>query len=150
MGRDIRPAQLSDAAQVAACVKAAYQHYVSRMGKEPGPMRDDYAQIITDHSVWVIEGNEASCAGIVVLMAQSTGLLLDNVAVHPDYQGQGLGRQLMDFAEAEGRKRGYTDVELYTNEKMWENVEIYLKMGYVEVDRRVEKGYQRIYMRKQL
>ena len=45
----IRPAVSVDADAVAACVTAAYSVYLDRMDKPPGPMLDDYAQIIADH-----------------------------------------------------------------------------------------------------
>ena len=49
-------------------------------------------------------------------------LLLDNIAVDPARHGQGIGRRLLDFTEAEARRRGYGAVELYTNEVMVENI----------------------------
>ena len=77
-------------------------------------------------------------------------MLLDNVAVHPDRQGEGLGRQLMEFAENEARKQGYSSLELYTHESMTENIGLYEYLGYTETDRRTESGYRRVYMRKNL
>ena len=77
-------------------------------------------------------------------------MLLDNVAVHPDRQGQGLGRQLMAFAENEAAKQEYSSLELYTHESMTENIGRYESLGYVETDRRTESGYRRVYMRKDL
>ena len=79
----IRPAQATDAPAVTACVVAAYGIYVERMGKPPGPMLDDYAAVITDHAVFVLT-DDGAIAGVLVLMRQEDGLLLDNVAVHPD------------------------------------------------------------------
>ena len=48
------------------------------------------------------------------------------------------------------KKQGYSNIQLYTHEMMTENITIYSKMGYVEVARRSEKGYERMYMNKQL
>jgi len=137
MIHQIRPALASDVQSMTACVRAAYAHYTERIGKPPGPMLDDYAEVIEQHLVWVICSGE-QVAGLIVLMEQEQGMLLDNVAVHPDYQGQGIGRQLMDLAEAEARRLGYHEIQLYTHIKMDENIEIYGKRGYVEVERRVE------------
>jgi hypothetical protein len=39
---------------------------------------------------------------------------------------------------------------LCTHEVMTENQAIYARLGYVEVDRRAEDGYRRIYMEKSL
>ena len=45
----------------------------------------------------------APVMGLVVLLAEADHLLLDNVAVDPVAQGQGVGRALIDFAAAEVR-----------------------------------------------
>ena len=39
---------------------------------------------------------------------------------------------------------------LVTHEVMTENQAIYARLGYVEIDRRAEDGYRRIYMEKPL
>ena len=56
----------------------------------------------------------------------------------------------LHFAENEALKQGYTDVDLYTHESMTENIGLYEYLGYIETDRRTEKGYRRVYMRKSL
>ncbi len=145
----IRPAEAADAPAVAACVTAAYEMYVARIGKPPGPMLDDYAAVIANH--WVFVLSEAGAViGALVLIRQADGLLLDNVAVHPDHQGRGFGRRLIGFAEAEARRRGYQALDLYTHELMTENIGMYRALGYQETGRRVEHGYPRVYMRKRL
>ena len=145
----IRPAEPADAAAIAACVTAAYSVYLDRMDKPPGPMLDDYEQIIAAHRVFVLEGPEG-LAGALVLIDQDGGLLLDNVAIHPDCQGLGLGRRLIAFAEDEARRLGYGALDLYTHESMTENIALYGALGYREIDRRVVRGYARVYMRKGL
>ena len=116
----IRPARAGDAAAVAACVTTAYARYVERMGKKPGPMLDDYARVIADHRVFILDG-PAGLAGILVLIDQDGGLLLDNVAVHPDHPVRGLGRRLVAFAEDAARRRGYGALDLYPPESMPEH-----------------------------
>ncbi|MGB0389408.1 MAG: GNAT family N-acetyltransferase, partial [Ardenticatenaceae bacterium] len=110
---------------------------------------DDYSQIIAQHTVSVIE-EKGSIVGVVVLMEKEDGMLLDNVAVDPDYQGQGLGRQLIEWAHAEVHRRGFDQISLYTHEKMTQNIHIYQKLGYLESERRREYGYDRVYMKKYL
>ena len=48
-----RPAKESDAAAVEACVHAAYGHFVARIGRKPGPMLDDYGEVIRRAQVTV-------------------------------------------------------------------------------------------------
>ena len=145
----IRPAIDEDAASMTECVVAAYRHYIDRIGKPPGPMLDDYRAIINRDRVFVLT-NRAKVFGVIVLITQPDSLLVDNVAVHPAYQGRGFGRRLMAFAEEEAHRLGFTTVTLYTNEQMTENLEIYRKLGYVETERKTEHGYNRIYMQKVL
>ena len=148
-GYSCRRAGPSDAPAVAALVHAAYQHYVERIGSTPGPMTDDYQQVIRDYQVTVAE-QDAAIAGVIVLRITEEGFLIDNVAVHPAHRGRGLGRALLDLAEAEARRAGFGSVYLYTHEKMTENLALYSKIGYAEYDRRRLDGFSLVYMRKHL
>ncbi len=140
---------MADAGAVAACVNAAYRHYVERIGKAPGPMLEDYTQVITERQVLVAD-REGAILGVLVLAATGEGFLLENVAVYPLYQGGGVGRALLEIAESEARRQGYEAIHLYTHVEMTENQALYARIGYVEYDRRAEKGYARVYMRKHL
>ena len=95
----IRPATADDVPQIIACVHSAYHPYIERIGKPPGPMLDDYAAVVEQHHVYVVEAAaEHTLAGLLVLIEQEHHLLLDNVAVHPDFQGKKLGKLLMQKA----------------------------------------------------
>jgi ribosomal protein S18 acetylase RimI-like enzyme len=146
-GHRLRPATGSDAASVAALVDAAYGHYVERLGMLPGPMTDDYAEVIRDRQVTVAEHDGAI---VVVLSVTDEGFLVDNVAVHPSRRRMGLGRALLLFAEAEARRAGFDAIHLYTHEQMTENLALYSRIGYVEYDRRSQGSFSLVYMRKQL
>lgn len=153
----IRPARPDDRARIEAIVEAAYSPYLARMNRKPAPMVDDYAARIAAGQTFVLEA-EREVAGVLVLEdhpddpPENKGgfLLLENIAVDPGRHGQGLGRTLMDFTEAEARRRGYGAVELYTNEVMVENIARYRHLGYVETKRERAAGYDRVYMRKTL
>lgn len=112
-------------------------------------MLQDYAQVIRQCQVLVTEKN-GIVVGVIVLGDTSDGFYLDNVAVHPSFQGRGVGKQLLQFAETEALRQGYSSISLYTHMQMTENQLFYAQLGYVEFDRRVEGGYARAYMRKQL
>ena len=75
---------------------------------------------------------------------------IENVAVDPAFQGQGLGRRLMAFAEERAREYGLHELRLYTNEVMVENLAFYRSLGFVEVERHVDEGYRRVFLRKSL
>ena len=145
----LRSAIGADATKVAALVNAAYGHYVERIGMLPRPMTDDYAQVITNKQVTVAESH-GTIVGVIVLAIDKEGFLVDNVAVDPSHRGQGLGKVLLEFAEAEARRAGFDSIYLYTHEKMTENLAIYSRIGYVEYDRRPQGELSMVYMRKRL
>jgi GNAT superfamily N-acetyltransferase len=148
-GYRLRPATGSDAGSVAALVDAAYGHYVERIGMLPGPMTDDYTAVIRNRQVTVAE-HDGAIVGVVILTVTDEGFFIDNVAVHPSRRGTGLGRVLLQFAEAEARHAGSDAIHLYTHEKMSENLALYSRIGYVEYDRRSQGAFSLVYMRKQL
>ena len=145
----LRSATGADAAGIAQCVRAAYTHYVERIGTPPGPMLDDYHRVVRDHRAHVIDDG-GEIVGVLVLMDKEDGLLLDNVAVLPSRQGEGIGRRLVEHAEAEAHRLGHRHLDLYTHEQMTENIAMYLHYGYEEIERRTERGFPRVYMRKKL
>jgi ribosomal protein S18 acetylase RimI-like enzyme len=147
--RSIRPAEPGDAAAVRDLVRAAYAGYVERIGKEPAPMREDYAALIRACEVWVLaEGGEV--LGVLVIMPAEDHMFLGNVAVAPGHQGRGLGRELVTFAEGQAVAYGLPEVRLYTNEKMHENLAVYARLGFEETGRGLDGGYRRVFMRKRL
>jgi GNAT superfamily N-acetyltransferase len=146
----IRPARPDDRDAVEAVVHAAYSIYVDRIGKPPGPMLDNYTTRIADGSVSVVENSTGNIAGIIVLILNSDHLILDNIAVRPSHQGQGFGRVLIEFAEREAERLGYSRIRLYTHEKMTENIDLYRRIGFVESGRGQQGGYDRVFMVKDL
>lgn len=145
----IRPAIPEDREAVEAIVRAAYEAYIPRIGKPPGPMLDDYATLIASGAVSVIDASGGITA-LIVLLPKSDHLLLDNVAVRPDRQGWGHGRALIAFAEAEARRRGFSELRLYTHQAMVENVALYTRLGFAETGRGHDGGYDRVFMAKPL
>ena len=147
--KSMRPAESEDAATVGELVRAAYSKYVGRMGKEPAPMLENHAALIRNGEVWVLdEGGEV--VGALVMRPAEDHLFVDNVAVAPGHQGRGLGRELVAFAEERARREGLGEIRLYTNEKMWENLAVYEKLGFEETGRGLDGDYQRVFMRKRL
>jgi len=143
----IRLAERTDYAVVTACVKAAYAPYIERIGREPAPMTADYADLIARGAVSVLlEGGELR--GVLVLKQEEARLWIENVAVHPGHQHRGIGRRLLAYAEQRARVAHVLEVRLYTHELMVENISLYRRLGYQEVERREEEGFRRVFMRK--
>ena len=145
----IRAAGEDDVPAIESIVRDSYARYVPLIGREPAPMTADYRNLVSAGEVWVAE-REGSVIGVLVLRRDEQTLLLENVAVSPPHQGQGVGRALIAFAEQHGRDLGLEAVTLYTNEAMRENLRLYPRLGYVETGRRTADGYARVYFRKPL
>jgi ribosomal protein S18 acetylase RimI-like enzyme len=148
-GYSLRTANVQDAPHVTELVRAAYEHYIQRIGMLPGPMTENYASVIRDRQVTVAEVN-GTIAGVIVLGVDDEGFVVENVAVAPSQRGRGLGRALLELAEAQAAHEGFDAIHLYTHEKMTENVALYSRIGYVEYDRRSQGDFSLVYMRKTL
>ncbi len=143
----LRRATAADLPAIKAIIDAAYAKYLTRMDKLPAPVFRDYGPSVEDGTTWVAG---SPVMAVLTLYPRGDHLLVENIAVHPGAQGGGLGRALMSFAEQEATRRGFTRMALVTHEAMTENQAIYGRLGYIEVDRRAEDGYRRIYMEKPL
>jgi len=143
----LRRATAADLPAIKAVIEAAYTRYLTRMDKPPGPMLRDYGPSVADGTTWV---TGEPVVAVLTLYPGDDHLLVENVAIHPSAQGQGLGRALLDFAEREAARQGLRRMTLCTHEVMTENQAIYAHLGYTETGRRAEDGYRRIYLEKPL
>ncbi|OBX24277.1 MULTISPECIES: GNAT family N-acetyltransferase [Bizionia] len=64
------------------------------------------------------------------LTPNSNNLYIHRVAIHPDYQGKGWARKLMDFAENIANKNEFTSIRLDTFSKNARNQKFYELRGY--------------------
>lgn len=145
----LRPATDADVPAITHLVNAAYGPYVERIGMRPGPMNEDYGEVICERQVTVAE-SEGALVGVLVLGTTADGFLIHNVAVHPEHRGEGLGRALLELAESEARKAGFDSIHLFTHEGLVESRALYERIGYVEYERRPLEGFSLVYMRKAL
>jgi ribosomal protein S18 acetylase RimI-like enzyme len=145
----LRPAAVADVPRLTELVQAAYGHYVERLGGPPRPMTDDYTEVVRSARVTVAE-RDGQIVGLVVLRISDEGFLVDNVAVDPSHQGEGVGRALLEHAEDAARRAGFDSIYLYTHERMSENLALYSRIGYVEYDRRLHGEARIVYLRKKL
>jgi ribosomal protein S18 acetylase RimI-like enzyme len=146
----IRQAEASDEPDIRDCAEQAYARYVPLIGRKPAPMVADFAAQIAAEEVYVATDEQNAFQGFIVFYAEDGYILLENVAVLPSAAGRGVGRSLIGFCEHTARERGINAVHLYTNEKMTDNLSIYPRLGYVEVGRRTENGFNRVYFEKML
>ena len=97
-------ALLSDAPNLVRLVHEAYRHYIARIGRPPAPMLADFTRHITDDTVFIAT-NDMIC-GYVVLCHDLVCWRLDNIAVAPSNQGQGIRAALIRHSEFFIAKKG--------------------------------------------
>ncbi len=134
----LRQAAASDAASVRALVRAAYAKWVPLIGREPKPMGADYEKAVVEHRV-DLAYLDGTLAALIETIEGADHLLVENVAVSPDFQGRGLGRFLMAHAERLASAQGHAEMRLYTNQRFAENIRLYLALGY-HIDREEESA----------
>lgn len=115
-------------------------------------MDDDHAARIAAGEQYVRDAGDGTpgLASSIVLVDNGDHLVVNNVAVRPDLQGQGLGRDLLAFAEDEARRRGFAEIRLHTNAAMADNILMYPKLGYTETGRETRSGFHRVLFIKPL
>ena len=143
----IRLALSDDVPVVAEIAQAAFEQYIAPIGRKPAPMLADYSRDVAAGHVHVIDV-DGVIAGYATCYPKAGFMHLESVAVHPAFVGQGLGRRLVSHVERVAFDAGLRGVDLYTNAKMSGNLTLYPHLKYIEVDRRHENGFDRVYFRK--
>jgi ribosomal protein S18 acetylase RimI-like enzyme len=143
----IRRAGLEDSVAVSGITDSAYSGYIPLIGRQPQPMTADYAHMVIENDIWVLE-LDGQHAGVLVLIHEPEALLIYSVAVHPDYQKQGLGRRLLAWAEQQAVLSGYRTIRLYTNARFTHNIHLYQRLGYQETGRETLLGSTVVHMAK--
>ena len=129
----IKRAEAQDAELVRLVVREAYAQWVPVIGREPMPMKADYEWAVRDHEIDLLYTNGNLVALIEMIMSPDH-LFIENIAVLPRHQGQGLGRHLLSHAEEKARKANLRELRLLTNEAFAANVRLYEAVGF-RIDR---------------
>ncbi len=110
-------------------------------------MATDWAALFDRMEIWALDGP----AGLDASLALEPGagcVTIWSVAVCPARQGAGLGRALLDFAEARAHALGQGEIRLFTNALMARNIALYGARGYRETGREVTAAWTAVHMAK--
>jgi N-acetylglutamate synthase-like GNAT family acetyltransferase len=142
----LRRAEPQDAPAIANCFDAAYRRYSPTAR---GSLTVAYyAETIALYQVWVAL-YKGQIIGGLVLIPKEDHMLLANIAVHPYHQGKGVGRALLELAEAEALDQDYRELRLHINKTMNENRALYKRSGWTEIPNG-EQPSHRLSMKKLL
>ena len=145
---DIRHALTGDALLIQAIASAAYHLFIEGIGHPPAPTLANFDSHIAEDICFMfwIQGRACDYA---IIIEKPDGFWLENIAVHPDQQGNGFGNFLLQAVE--GFLSRHTDrYQLYTNIVMRENVHWYKRRGFTQTKEAVEDGFHRLYFLKML
>ena len=144
--RHIREAIPEDADGLKNCMESAYTPYQERMGGVRLPPMDvDYSSEIKNYPTWVVE-SEGKILGGLIMAFEDEQASIANIAVDPKFQGQGIGGDLMDFAESRARENSFSELRLATHVLIEENISLYRHLGWEETGR----DETRVFMKKKL
>jgi len=113
------------------------EHYPSKEAFEKDIQRGQLYKLVADEKI----------IGIIVLSdikdeeyedikwtgENGTHLYIHRLAVHPEHQGKGCARTLMDFADDFGKEQGYSWMRLDTFSQNQRNQKFYLARGFKRV-----------------
>lgn len=145
---ELRRGSEADADAIRDLTRAAYAKWVSAIGREPKPMSADYCAAVRSNRFDLLY-LDGTLAALIETIDQGDRLLIENVAVSPDFQRRGLGSRLMLHAEKIAQTLGLERISLYTNRRFTGNVELYARLGYeVESEEPIDAGMMRTNMSK--
>ncbi|CAH0132690.1 GNAT family N-acetyltransferase [Roseomonas sp. CECT 9278] len=144
-----RRATPEDAPAIRDVTRAAYARWLPLIGREPMPMRADYAAALLAHRFDLLLRG-ISLMALIETDLRDDHLWIENIAVHPDHQRQGLGRRLLAHAEALAREAGRAELRLLTNGAFASNIALYEAAGYGVTAREPFLGGETVYMARRL
>ena len=127
----------------------AYQKWVPIIGRKPTPMTADYTKSINDHDIYLLKSYK-TIFGLIEIIKKETHLWIENVAVHPNHQGNGFGKKLLLHAEYIANINDLSFIRLQTNSEFQENIKLYNNFGYKLIREEPFMGGKTVYMEKNI
>jgi ribosomal protein S18 acetylase RimI-like enzyme len=86
---------------------------------------------LKNSSVFVVETNDVIIGVIVLFTLSKIEVEIKNVAVSPEHQGKGLGTFLIQNAQKEALKAGFSSIVIGTANSSIGQLALYQKLGFV-------------------
>ncbi|MGE3528131.1 MAG: GNAT family N-acetyltransferase [Methyloceanibacter sp.] len=131
----MRCADASDLEVVRTITADAYATFQADIGMVPLPVAEDYAPRIARGEVW-LKDEAGLPVALVVLESYPDHLVIFSVAVRAEWQGRGLGGDLLRFADSKAREAKVPEIRLYTNGRMVRQMALYRRHGFARIGQR--------------
>ena len=139
----IRDAIPADAKSLKICMESAYSVYKDRLDPNSlPPLNADYSTEIRNYPAWVVELDNEIIGGLIMTFDDGRASIA-NIAVKPNFQGQGIGVALMRFAESKAKDQGFSELQLATHKLLDENVLFYEHRGWTQTDQDASKVFMK-------
>ncbi|MEI9925827.1 MAG: GNAT family N-acetyltransferase [Bradyrhizobium sp.] len=152
--RSFRRATAADASTVRDITHAAYTKWIAVIGRKPKPMTADYDKAVVNNVIDLLEEDGRPIALIEMipeLSFEPAHLLIENIAVLPEWHGEGIGSVLLQRAETIARTFGVNEMRLYFHAKFVANHLFYARRGFVEFSREPHPaGGEIVHMKKSI
>ncbi len=142
----IRQAKILEIPEILAITTACSKHMIEKdifQWNQHYPSKQVFVKDIERSELYVLDMAGQILGTIVIsiymddvyaqvdwLTPDKDNIYIHRLAVHPDFQGRGLARKLMDFAENYAREKGCLSVRLDTFSKNQRNQRFYEARGY--------------------
>ncbi len=139
----INAAETSDLARIRQIAHEVYAAYVPRFSHAPpGPVIEDYATPIKQHRLWIFR--QPDIRGFIVCYPAGDDYRIDNLVVQQKFWRQGIGRQLLTFAEAHAHAEGCHRIAVEAHIMAEESIAFYRQHGFVRTGSEIgEDGIER-------
>ena len=139
----IRAATARDASLIADLVRRAFAAQ-PRPTNPPSSALEETAATIAAHLArggGAVLEREDVVAGAVLWEEEDGALYISRVSVAPEYRRQGIARALMDEAEREARRQGFSRMTLGVRLELVENHQLFKSCGFVNAELRSHEGF---------
>jgi len=131
----IRPALISDAEEIQACLRIAFGRFLDSYSREAFldtvPTVENVRERFHTMSLFVAEDRERKVIGTIAWYLKSVEEgYIRGMAVLPEWQGKGVAQKLMATAEEDIRSRGCSRAALDTTDPLQRAIHFYEKQGY--------------------
>jgi GNAT superfamily N-acetyltransferase len=99
----------------------------------PPPSLEVFERFRQAGRLWVTADADDRVTGFVMVELVDDAAHIEQVSVHPDHQGQGLGRQLIEHVDAWAATEGLPALTLSTFRTVAWNGPYYARLGFVEL-----------------